>query len=375
MIYLDYSATTPVDKDVLKTFDDVCLNYPGNANSMHKLGQDSNKLMEEAVNQIADILKVRPSEVIFTSGATESNNLAIKGIALEKKKGHIITTKLEHSSVSETVKYLARNGFEVDYIECDEYGLINLEELKKLIKDETILVSVSMVNSEVGIRNDVEKIGEFLKEYKNIFFHVDGTQAIGKISVDLTNIDLFSFSAHKFFGLKGAGVLIKKDNITITNLFHGGKSQTDFRAGTPALPLLVSTAKALRLATENIDENYLYVEKLNDKIKSALMEYDGISLNSNKHCIPHILNISLLNIKPETFINAMSEEEVYLSTQSACSRKNDASKTLLAMGKSREVVLGAIRISISYKTTEEEINRFLKVFDKKYNELMNVLRG
>jgi len=304
MIYLDYSATTPVNKEVLDAFNKVSLDYIGNANSMHTLGQESNNLMEESVMQVAHILGVESDEVIFTSGATESNNLAIKGICSIKKRGHIITTKIEHSSVSETVKYLARNGYDVDYVPLDDNGLVDIKELESLIKDETVLVSICMVNSEVGLLKPVDEIGELLKEYKNIVYHVDGTQAVGKVNTNLENIDLFSLSAHKFYGLKGIGILIKKKNINLEVLMHGGKSQTDYRAGTPALALMASTAKALRLAVEDLDAKYASVKKMNTKIISELIELDGISVNSNDYCIPHILNISLIYIKPETFINA-----------------------------------------------------------------------
>ena len=217
MIYLDYSATTPVRKEVLETFVRTCEDFIGNANSIHRLGVESNHLMNKATEQIANILKVKPSEIIYTSGSTESNNLIIKGIANKYKNrgNHIITTPLEHASVYAPLNYLQKQGFEVDFVELDENGLVDLEHLKSLIKDTTILVSVISVNSETGILQPIEKIGNFLKQYPKCFFHVDMTQSVGKVDIDITDVDLATFSPHKFYGLKGVSVLIKKDKIEL----------------------------------------------------------------------------------------------------------------------------------------------------------------
>ena len=262
MIYLDYSATTPVNTEVLDSFNKVNLDYIGNANSLHKLGRESYHLMEASVKQIADLLNVKQEEVIFTSGASESNNLAIMGTVLKYKNrgNHILTTKLEHSSVIDTMSYLEKNGFIVEYINILPNGKIDIEDLEKKIKDETILVSICEVNSEIGIIQDVNKIGELLKKYPKIVFHVDGTQAVGKKQINLENIDLYSFSAHKIYGLKGVGVLIKKKNIELTPIIHGGKSQTIYRSGTPTLSLYVSCAKALKMILKDLDKNYNHVK-------------------------------------------------------------------------------------------------------------------
>ena len=216
MIYLDYSATTPVDKRVLESFDRVTIEYFANANSLHVEGVKSKNLMNAAVNQIADLLKVNSDEVIFTSGATEANNLAIMGVINKyKNRGKtIITTKLEHSSVLECMDYLEKNGYVIKYVSIKNNGQIDLNHLKSILNDDVILVSISEVNSEIGIIQDVNEIGEILKEYQKIVFNVDGTGAIGKKHVNLENIDLYSFSAHKFYGLKGVGCLINKRNIT-----------------------------------------------------------------------------------------------------------------------------------------------------------------
>lgn len=362
MIYLDYSATTPVNKEVLKSFDDVCLNFIGNPNSLHKLGVESKKLIDSATSQIAKILNVKEDEIIYTSGSSESNNLAIKGICEKYKNrgNHIVTTSFEHSSIYGPIGYLQQHGFEVDFVDVDEYGIVNLEHLKSLIKDTTILVSIGNVNSEIGIEQPIDKIGELLKEYPKCFFHVDMTQAIGKISVSLKNVDLASFSAHKIYGLKGIGVLIKKENISLMPLIHGGKSTTIFRSGTPATPLIVSISKALRMSFEKLDDNYKYVKDLNNYLKDKLESIEGIYINSNDYSIPHVLNISIPNIKPETMLHALEENDIYISTQTACSSNSTMSKAVLALTKSEERASSSLRISLSYLTTKEELDTFLE---------------
>ena len=371
MIYLDYCATTPVDKRVLESFNKACLDYVGNPNSMHQLGVNNKKLIEQSTKQIADLLKVKENEIIYTSGSSESNNLAIKGIAYkyQNRGKHIITTVLEHSSVVSPFAFLEQNGFEIDFVPLLEDGTVDLIALKELIREDTILVSICAVNSEVGIIQPIEQIAMIVKEHPKCFFHVDMTQSIGKIYIPLENIDLVSFSGHKIFGLKGVGALIKKEKIILEPLIHGGKSTTHFRSGTPATPLIVSLAKALRLSLENLDEKYNYILKLNQELKEALKKYDGVYINSNDKCLPHVLNISIPNIKPETFQHALEQYEIYISTQTACSTKGNPSKAVYAVTKDNKKAISSLRISLSYLTTEEEISKFLEVFDKCYQEL------
>lgn len=371
MIYFDNSATTMVDNNVLETYNKVCKNYPGNSNSLHKLGIKSKELEEYATDNIAKYLGVKPNEVIYTSGATESNNTVFKGIAFRYRNrgNHIITSHLEHSSVIETCKYLEKNGFIIDYVNINKDGTINLEHLKSLINDKTILVSIAAVDSELGVKQDIKSISRIIKEYPKCFFHVDATQAIGKIKIDFNDMDFMSMSMHKIFGMKGIGLLIKKENIVIDNLIHGGKSSTVYRGGTPALPLIVSSMKALELVIPNIENNYKYVEELNKKIVSCLKKYDKIHINSTDKSIPYIINFSVLDIKPETFIHAMEEEDIYLGTKSACST-GDISDSVYSIYKDREIASYSIRISLSYKNTKEEVNRFIEIFDKVYDKLM-----
>lgn len=371
MIYLDNSATTMVDDRVLETFNKVCKNYPGNSNSLHSLGIKSKELEEYATEKISNLLGVKPSEIIYTSGASESNNTVLKGVASKYKNrgNHIITTPLEHSSILETCKYLESKGFIIDYVKIKDNGLIDIEDLERLLTDNTILVSVAYVDSELGIRQDIDTISKIVKKHPKCYFHVDATQAIGKIKVDPTSIDFISMSAHKIFGLKGIGLLIKKDNIVIDNLIHGGKSTTIYRSGTPALPLICSLMKALELVIPNIDKNYEYVSSLSRKIKDNLKKYDNIHINSTENSIPYIINFSVIGVKPETFIHTMEEEDIYLSTKSACST-SDVSLSVDSIYHNREISMSSIRISLSYKNTEEEIDKFIKTFDKIYNKLV-----
>lgn len=371
MIYFDNSATTMVDTEVLETFNKVCKNYPGNANSLHKLGIKSKELEDYSTESIAKYLGVKPNEVIYTSGASESNNMVLKGVAFRYRNrgNHIITSHLEHSSIVETCKYLEKNGFVIDYVNVKSDGTVDLDHLKGLINDKTILVSIAAVDSELGIKQDIKSISKIVREYPKCYLHVDATQAIGKIKIDFNDMDFMSMSMHKIFGMKGIGLLIKKENIVIDNLIHGGKSSTVYRSGTPALPLIVSSMKALELIIPNIERNYKYVEELNSRIISCLKGYDRVHINSTDKSIAYIINFSTLDIKPETFIHAMEEEEIYLGTKSACST-GDLSDSVYSIYKDREIASHSIRISLSYKNTMEEVDTFIKVFDKVYNKLM-----
>lgn len=372
MIYLDYSATTPVDDRVLDTFIKVTKEYIGNPNSLHELGVEAKKLIDASTKQIANILRVKENEIIYTSGASEANNMAIKGICFKyKNRGkHIITTTLEHSSVLEVFKYLENEGFEISYAKLDENGVVDLEELKKIIRDDTILVSICSVNSEVGVRQPVEEIGLMLKEYPKLYFHSDVTQSIGKEKVDFTNIDLASFSGQKFYGMKGIGGLIKKESIILESLIHGGKSTTVFRSGTPATALIVSLAKAMRLAYENYEEKRTKVEDLNKYLISKLNDLD-VDINSNDKCVPHIVNLSLRNIKSETMLHALEKDNIYISTQTACSQGN-YSLAVYSVTNDKEKAGRSIRISLSHLTNLDELNKFIEVL--KINlEKLNIL--
>lgn len=369
MVYLDYSATTPVNNDVLETYIKVCKDFIGNPNSLHKLGVEAKELINASTEQIAQILNVKKNEIIYTSGASESNNTALKGVCkkYQNRGNHILTTELEHSSINETLEYLKKIGFVVEYIKLTENGLIDLEDLESKIKDTTILVTIASVNSEIGLRQPIEEIGKIIKKYPKIIFHSDITQSIGKEFIDLTNVDLASFSAQKFFGMKGIGCLIKKEAISIEPLIHGGKSTTIYRSGTPATPLIASLSKALRLAITDLDTKNAYVKDLSNYLLEKLAHLD-IYINSNSNCLPHIINISLKNIKPETMLHALEMDNIYISTQTACST-NTYSKAVYALTKDEEKAAKSLRISLSYLTTKEEIDYFISSFEKNIYKL------
>lgn len=370
MIYLDYSATTPVNDEVLNTFVEVTKNYIGNPNSLHRLGVEAKELIDASTEQIANLLGVKAKEIIYTSGSSEANNTAVMGVINKypNRGKHIITTKLEHSSIISPVSYLQNNGYEVDFIEADENGRVTVENLKKLIRKDTVLVSIGAVNSEVGVVQPIEEIGEFLRDYPTIIFHSDITQAVGKIKLNLENIDLASISAQKIYGLKGIGCLIKKENIQIEPLIHGGKSTTIYRSGTPAISLIVSMAKALRLALENLDEKYKHVEELNKYLREELKNIKEIHINSNSYCYPYVVNFSVNNIKSEVLLHALEKEDIYISTQTACST-GDYSMAVYEVTKNKDYASHSLRVSLSYLTTKEELTTFISVLKQKIKEL------
>ena len=372
MIYLDYSATTPVNEEVLNSYIEATKKMVGNPNSLHKLGIEAKSLIDAATRQIANILKVKPNEIIYTSGASESNNTAIKGICLkyQNRGKHIITTHLEHSSIMEPLNYLKRQGFEVEYVNITENGIVDIEDLKKKIRDDTILVTIASINSEVGIVQPIKEIAALLKKYPKVYFHSDITQSLGKEKVDLTDVDLASFSAQKFYGMKGIGGLVKKENVVIEPLIHGGKSTTKDRSGTPATALIVSMAKALRLAYENLEEKQKYVKELNIFLRNEL-EKNEITINSPEVAIPNILNISLENIKPETVLHALEEKEIYISTKTACAT-NDSSDAVYAITKDEEKAKHSLRISLSYLTTKKELEIFITELVRIRSELSSL---
>lgn len=372
MIYLDYSATTPVDESVLNSYIETTKKIIGNPNSLHKLGVDAKKLIDAATTQIASILGVKQTEIIYTSGASEANNTAIKGICLkyQKRGKHIITTKLEHSSILEPLNYLKKEGFEIEYVNLTEDGKVDLDDLENKIREDTILVTIASISSELGIIQPIKEIAEIVKKYPKAYFHTDITQSIGKEKIDLSMVDLASFSAQKFYGMKGIGALIKKENIVIEPLIHGGKSTTKDRSGTPPTPLIVSMAKALRLVYENFEEKQKKVKELNTYLREEL-EKEHITINSPKDAIPNILNITIENIKPETMLHALEEKEIYISTRTACSTSLE-SEAVFAVTKDKEKASHSLRISISYKTTKEELETFIKTLSKVRNELSSL---
>lgn len=372
MIYLDYSATTPVLKEVLDSYNKVTIDYFGNPNSLHSLGVKSRELLNSATKQISNIFKIKEEEIIYTSGSTEANNLALIGSALAhgKRGSHIVVSKLEHESIYGICNYLESIGFYIDYVKNTADGVIDLDDLKGLVNENTILVSICAVNSELGIRQPLKTIKQVInKENPNTIFHSDMTQAVGKIPINLGDVDMASMSGHKIYGPKGIGMLYKKIGINIKPILYG--SNKDIRPGTPALPLIVSFSKALRIANSDLDKKENTIKIHNDKICEFLSSYPKILINKTPYSIPNILNISLMNIKPETFIHALEKHDVYVSSNTACSSGKISSAVLGVYGDKKRA-LTTIRISLSYMTTNEEVNEFINIFESVYNKLMEL---
>ena len=365
MIYLDYSATTFTNNEVLDYFIKINREYNANPNSNHILGLNAKNIIDKTTKKISTLLNVKENEIIYTSGSSESNNLAIKGAMLKSKKKHIITTSFEHSSVVAPINYLQRNNYIVDIVKTDEYGRVDINNLKELINEDTALISITAVNSEIGIIEPIEEIGKYLKDnHKDIIYHVDITQLITKKNIDLTNIDLASFSAHKFYGIKGIGCLIKKENIKIEPLIHGGKSTTNYRSGTPATSLIASLGMALELASNDMDIKYKYVSELNNYLKNKLSKINNIHINSNEYSLPHILNFSIIGKNPNQIQEKLSKKDIYISTQTACSTKSSISPSVLALTNNQEYAKSSLRVSISHLTTKKELDIFIKELTK-----------
>ena len=371
MIYLDYSATTPVSFEVLDTISKVTKEFVGNANSLHILGQKSAGLLESATKQIADIFGVNSSEIVYTSGATEANNMALIGAALanHKKGKHIIVSKLEHPSIYAICDYLKSIGFEISYVNNDSEGLIDFDHLKELVRDDTILVSICAVNSETGVRQPLKMIRQIIKK-ENIatLFHSDLTQAIGKIPVNLHDVDLASMSGHKIFGPKGIGFLYKSSMIKITPLLYGSGKYNELNPGTPPLPLIAALSKAIRLANTDLEKKERFVNLINEKIVNELKKYPNIVINKTKYSIPQILNISVMDVMPESMIHALEKHEIYIGTNTACS-SGDTSSSIMAIYDDQKRAKHTLRISLSHVTTTEEVNKFLEIFSIEYEKL------
>lgn len=374
MIYLDYSATTPVDLEVFDTLSKVTKNFVGNANSIHSLGQKSSELLESATRQIADIFGVNPSEIVYTSGATEANNMALIGTALanHKKGKHIIVSKLEHPSIYAICDYLKTMGFEISYVNNDKEGLIDFDDLKEKVREDTILVSICAVNSEIGVRQPLKMIRQIIKkENMGTIFHSDMTQAIGKVSVNMHDVDLASMSGHKIFGPKGIGFLYKSSMVKIIPLIYGSGKSNDLKPGTPPLPLIAALSKAIRLANDGLEKKERFISLLNDKITSNLSKYPNIIINKTKYSIPQILNISVMDVMPEVMVHALDKHEIYVSTNTACS-SGDISNSVIAIYNDINRAKHTLRISLSYVTTTEEVNKFLEIFKEEYEKLSNL---
>ncbi|MDY0011418.1 MAG: IscS subfamily cysteine desulfurase [Rhodocyclaceae bacterium] len=374
-IYLDYSATTPVDPRVAAKMIPYLTEHFGNpASRSHAFGWEAERAVEEAREQVAALVNADPREIIWTSGATESNNLAIKGTAhfYQSKGKHILTLKTEHKAVLDTVRELERQGFEATYLDVQENGLVDLDALKAALRPDTILVSVMFVNNEVGVIQPIAEIGELCRQ-KGIVFHVDAAQATGKLPVDLEalKVDLMSFSAHKTYGPKGIGALYvrRKPRVRLEAQMHGGGHERGLRSGTLATHQIVGMGEAFRIAREEMSSENARIRSLRDKLLKGLSDIAATYVNGDvEHRVPHNLNISFAYVEGESLIMAI--KDIAVSSGSACTSASlEPSYVLRALGRNDELAHSSIRFTIGRFTTEEEIDYTIALLHKKIGKL------
>ncbi|MFZ2193452.1 MAG: cysteine desulfurase family protein [Candidatus Moraniibacteriota bacterium] len=382
-IYLDYAATTPVDKKVLKEMLPYFNENYGNASSLHFFGQEASQAVEKARLQVADFFGAQPQEIIFTSGATESNNLAIKGVdkayfKKEKKKPHVITTSFEHHCVLDTIKKLEKeNLIEATFINPERDGIIDINDIKNALKSNTLLVSVMYVNNEIGTVQPIAEIGKMLKEYNSkIIFHTDATQAVNYFdcNVEKLGVDLLSMSAHKIYGPKGVGVLYVKKGLNIAKIQDGGAQEFGLRAGTLNVPGIVGLGKAIELVEKGKSKNK-NIEELRDYfINKILKEIPDSVLNGSKiKRSPNNINVNFLRVEGESLLMMLSANGIFVSTGSACSSGSlSPSHVLLALGLKPEETHGSLRLTLGKNTTKKEIDSAVKIIKKSVEQLRNI---
>lgn len=378
MIYLDNSATTKPNVSVLDSFYQASETFFANPSSIHQLGGKAEQLLLKTKEQASDLLGVQPNEIIFTSGGTEGNNLAIKGTAFayQERGKHIITSEVEHPSVHEACQNLEKSGFTITYLPVDKNGVVSVKDLTNSIRNDTILISVMHVNNEIGSIQPIQEIGAIAKQYPKLLFHVDDVQGLGKVSLPLidSGIDLCTISGHKVHGLKGTGIVYVNQKARIAPLFHGGNQEHSLRSGTENLAGSVAMVKAIRLIKDRQTTEVKHMYNLQHILRTKLEGIHGVKINTPEIAAPHIMNISVPGIKPEVIVHTLGEQQIYISTKSACSSKQkDASKVLAACGFDAERSVSALRISMSFDTTESEINTFIKALKQAIGQFKAVM--
>ncbi|MNK17516.1 Cysteine desulfurase [compost metagenome] len=382
MYYFDHAATTPPSEEVLRTVSEVMTKHYGNPSSLHRLGEDSDKLLRRSREVCAASLGVQSAEIIFTSGATESNNLALKGAALQYRSrgNHIITTEIEHPSVYECAKQLQLMGFEVTFLPVNGDGIVTAEQVMDAVRPETILVSIMHVNNETGSVQPVEEIGICLRKTQpKVLFHVDGVQGYGKVPLSLkeSGIDMYSLSAHKIRGPKGTGLLYVKEGVSLFPLLAGGGQERGLRSGTENVPSLVGMAKAVRLAGEGVQARSARLGAFRNQFIDGLTQIPEVSLNSTRDgAAPHIISFSLPGMKAEALLHMLEEDGFMVSTKSACSSKAaEPSRILLAMGAGEAAASSGIRVSLGEEHTEQHIQLLLSSLNKAVSRLRHLKGG
>lgn len=378
MIYLDNAATTKPNQAVLDSFLKVSEKAYYNANSPHQMGLQSEKILLQAKSRVKEMLNLnKNADIIFTSGATDSNNIALKGIALRKKQfaNVIITSVLEHPSVLEVMRYLETQGFILKYVNVTPNGQIDINHLEQLMTDNVGLVTCMYVNNVMGQIQPIKEIGSLLKQYPKAHFHVDGVQALGKIPMQLENVNSVSFSGHKFNGLKGQGILIIDNKEKIEPTVFGGGQEYGIRSGTVNLAMNVSLVKAMEIAIQNLNELNHRLSRYNKVIRESLSQYKGVYINSPENSAPHILNIAFPGVKGEVLVNAFSKLDIMVSTTSACSSKREKlNEVLLAMDIEDNRIEGSVRLSMGETTTEKDIEQFKDKFKLIYAQIKELLK-
>ena len=366
MIYLDYAADTPASEAALSAFLSAARDFDANPNSAHALGLNARARLDGATARIARMLGAEPDEVVMTSGATEANNLAILGAAraYQSRGRHLITSPMEHSSVTGPMSQLKAEGFELDFVRVHPDGRVDLNHFKSLLRPDTILVSLCAVDSEVGVIQPVEDVKAALSGFPNCRMHVDATQAAGKLPLQSGGADLVTLSPHKFYGLTGSGVLVVRGGMRLAPLWHGGDSSSPYRSGTPALALTVAAEAALSEALSRLEARRSAVERLNTRLRGALGGMDRVVLNSPPDASPFILNMSLTGVRAREVIARLSEKGVCVSSKSACCAPAAPSRPVLAMTGDRKRALETVRISLSHLTADGEIDIFLGAFEE-----------
>lgn len=367
-VYLDNAATTALDEEVLEEMMRFFKEDYGNASSIHKLGQASREAVDKAREIIAQFLNCSPTEIIFTASATESDNLAILGV----KKGHIITTKIEHPAVLNTCSYLEKMGFEIDFCPVSKEGIVDVEEIKKKVKENTVLVSVMYANNEIGTTQPIAELGEFLKD-KEIYFHTDAVQAVNFLDCDVKklNVDLMTLSAHKIYGPKGIGALYVKKGVKLSPIMFGGHHENGLRPGTENVPYIVGFGKAIELVGR-FKKDIPFIQKLRDKLIDGILDKipDSKLNGSREKRLPNNVNVSFKGAEGESIVIALDQKGIASSTGSACSSGSlEPSHVLLALGGEGH---GSLRLTLGRKNTEKEIDKVLKVLPKAVKDLRKV---
>ena len=374
-IYFDYAATTPVDPRVMKEMVPYFSKKFGNTMSLHSFGQEAKLALEKSRDIAADLIKARPEEIIFTGSATESNNLALKGVAAVKGRGHIIISSIEHHCVLESAKWLEKKGFKITKLKTDKYGLVEPEDVRKAIRKDTILVSIIHASNEIGTIQPIAEIGKICRE-KGVYFHTDAAQSFGKIPIDVNkmNIDLLTASSHKIYGPKGAALLFIKKGVVIEPILHGGGQESGLRSSTVNIPAIVGFAKAIETAKKEMAAESKRLAGLRNKIVKGTLKIKGSYLNGHpKNRLPNNANFRFDFVEGESMVIQLDLAGIAASTGSACSSATlEPSHVLLAIGLKPEQAHGSLRVSLGRWTTEKEINYFLKVLPEIIKRLRRI---